>query len=164
MLVRRSVQQLDAARASSPRICADCTRVTADVRAAAHLSEMAAGPEAAHPPEAAVHLVTAAHPREPERAAAAGRTQPGTSSHRRQGAVLRSQIHQAGEGSVQVSREDETEPGDHARGREQPSRSEVRRGRTGAGCGKLTEEGVSCVATGRMLEEDARLQMPSPGY
>lgn len=49
-------------------------------------------------------------------------------------------------------------------GRDQPSRSEVRRGRTGGGCGKLTEEGVSCVATGRMLEEDAQLQMPSPGY
>lgn len=45
MLVRRPVQQLDAARASSPRICADLTRVAADVRAAAHLWETAAAPE-----------------------------------------------------------------------------------------------------------------------
>lgn len=128
---RRSVQQLDAAvaRASSPQICADCTGATADLRAAAHLSGMRAGPEAAHQPQPAVHLVTAAHPREPERAAAAGRTQPGTSSHRRHGAVLRSQIHQAGEGSVRVSREDEAETGE----RDQPSRSEVPRGRAGGG-------------------------------
>lgn len=146
-----------AASASSPPTCAHRAGAAADLRAAAHLSEMRAAPEVAHQPQP-VYLVTAAHPREPERAAAAGRTQPGTSSHRRHGAVLRCQVHQAAEGSVQVSR-------DRMKARQATMWQALR--------GSETENRRSLQETGRRsewcsnrkdAEEDARLQMPSPGY
>lgn len=138
-----------AASASSPPIRARRAGAAADLRAAAHLSEMRAGPEAAHQP-GPVHLLTAAHPREPERAAAAGRTQRGTASHRRRGAAPRCQEQRAAGGSVQV--EDERRTGEPVTRGDPPSGSEVR-GREPAQPGgkEEEEEEVSCVATGRML-------------
>lgn len=143
-----------------PRPHRRSAHAAADLRAAAHLSEMRAGPEAAHEP-GPVHLLTAAHPREPERAAAAGRTQRGTASHRRRGAAPRCQEQRAAGGSVQV--EDERRTGEPVAGGDPPSGSEVRGRRTGAAWGERRRR-RSELCSNRKDAEDARLQMPSPGY